>query len=472
MGDLPRALRFAAPVCAALLTTSALAAGQVGPAATERWFRILGPDGALIGYQHETVRPADGGGFERARLRVLSYRIDGHPVTRHQSRLVRHYDAAGQLHWFRSEQSDGRQRTESSGTIAAGTLTIRRVFAGKTTNRSLPWRAGLDLGDALASEQTPGFWAELSASGLRYDERRVVEIGSGDERARISTIGNRLAGFEVLRGDGTIVLPRLGYDLKMVPQSAPVDPAALARPPRLAHEMRTAPYFASDGALRGQIRYQFGWRFGLDWPVPQTGEQAVRREGEAWQRLRIDICATCGPGLHTDAGALDAARRPSPWIESDAPQFKRVAGRVRQKGSERAKMIALGKMARERMGGLDFEGHLSAAAAWRRGSGDCTEDAVVLAALARAAGIPARVASGIVYSRSRYHGAANAFLPHTWVVAYTDGRWQSYDVSLGGFDASHIALSIGDGEPGAIAEATLLAALLDWQGMAEVRKRE
>jgi hypothetical protein len=38
-------------------------------------------------------------------------------------------------------------------------------------------------------------------------------------------------------------------------------------------------------------------------------------------------------------------------------------------------------------------------------------------------------------------------VPHAWVQAFIDGRWQSFDAALHGFDAGHIALSVGDGDP-------------------------
>ena len=53
--------------------------------------------------------------------------------------------------------------------------------------------------------------------------------------------------------------------------------------------------------------------------------------------------------------------------------------------------------------------------------GDCTEHAVLLAALARACGIPSRVAIGLVYVES-----AGGFGYHMWTEMYLDGagcRW-------------------------------------------------
>lgn len=119
----------------------------------------------------------------------------------------------------------------------------------------------------------------------------------------------------------------------------------------------------------------------------------------------------------------------------------------------------------------DFNGHYSALDTLDRRRGDCTEAAVLLAALGRAAGIPTRVASGVSYSRQSYHGVSNAFIPHSWVVAYVDGRWQSFDLALREFDSAHIALTIGDGDPRSIAAAGQLASLLRLDTMAEVRAR-
>ena len=89
----------------------------------------------------------------------------------------------------------------------------------------------------------------------------------------------------------------------------------------------------------------------------------------------------------------------------------------------------------------------------------------------RAAGIPTRVVNGMVYSRARYHGVSNAFMPHSWTLAWADGRWQSFDMALDTFDSTHVALSIGNGDARSMSAAMQLASLLVWRDMAEVRSR-
>ncbi len=70
-------------------------------------------------------------------------------------------------------------------------------------------------------------------------------------------------------------------------------------------------------------------------------------------------------------------------------------------------------------------------------SGDCTEHTVLFIALARAAGIPARICSGVVYSK-------DAFYYHFWPEVYV-GTWVQMDPTLGQTiaDATHIQLGGG-----------------------------
>ena len=64
--------------------------------------------------------------------------------------------------------------------------------------------------------------------------------------------------------------------------------------------------------------------------------------------------------------------------------------------------------------------------------GDCNEHAVLLAALARAAGIPADVEAGIVYQRGRFYY-------HAWNVLYL-GKWVTADATVGQMpaDVTHL----------------------------------
>jgi transglutaminase-like putative cysteine protease len=70
--------------------------------------------------------------------------------------------------------------------------------------------------------------------------------------------------------------------------------------------------------------------------------------------------------------------------------------------------------------------------------GDCNEHTVLFTALARAAGIPTKMAAGLVYQDGRFYY-------HAWPEIFA-GRWIAVDPTFGQFpaDATHIRLVTGD----------------------------
>ncbi|MGD9201101.1 MAG: transglutaminase domain-containing protein, partial [Chitinispirillia bacterium] len=78
--------------------------------------------------------------------------------------------------------------------------------------------------------------------------------------------------------------------------------------------------------------------------------------------------------------------------------------------------------------------------------GDCTEHAVLTAAMCRAAGIPSRIAVGIAYVDT-FLGRKNIFVPHAWTQVFIQGKWYSIDAALGSSDARRITFKTGDGSP-------------------------
>jgi len=75
-------------------------------------------------------------------------------------------------------------------------------------------------------------------------------------------------------------------------------------------------------------------------------------------------------------------------------------------------------------------------------SGDCSEHAVLLAALLRAQGIPSRVASGLIYAEE-FGAKRNVFAWHMWTQALIAGAWVDLDATLYGrsFHPGHILIA-------------------------------
>jgi len=149
---------------------------------------------------------------------------------------------------------------------------------------------------------------------------------------------------------------------------------------------------------------------------------------------------------------------PSTFVQSDDAEIVRVAREVASEvrsSYAAAKRLELWVYRNIREKNLD-RAFASAKEVMQDRAGDCTEHAVLLAALLRAAGIPSRGASGILYFE--LPGAGPAFAYHMWTEAYV-GDWVPLDATLAGsfVDATHIRLAESD-----------LAAMSPAAGMLEI----
>jgi hypothetical protein len=192
------------------------------------------------------------------------------------------------------------------------------------------------------------------------------------------------------------------------------------------------------------LRYRIHIKGDATQPLIETDEQHVTNMGNGdWL---VDIGNPRSGSSETPPG--DEDRRANAWLQSDAPVIRNLATQVvgdASNDSQRMRRLRIFVSNYITQHGLDV-GYASALEVVSNRQGDCTEYAVLLAALARAQGIPARVVTGMVYA-DRYANTMRVFLPHAWVQAWIDGHWQSYDSALRRFDSTHIALDSGDGDP-------------------------
>jgi hypothetical protein len=229
-----------------------------------------------------------------------------------------------------------------------------------------------------------------------------------------------------------------------------------------------SPYRLPASARAGTIRYTFRFEDGRHWVWPQTGEQRAARDADRWT---LTVCRQCGREPSPDAAALQRYRAANTWVDSDHPRVRRFARREAGGGSVATRMRRLTEAVRAHMdGAIDYRHYHSASQTLRSRSGDCTEAAVLLAAAARAIGVPARLAFGLAYS-SRFTGRSHVFSPHAWVQVWDGDGWRSFDAGLGEFDAGLIALQIGDGSAEALPEVTRAIHQLRIESATEVRTR-
>lgn len=90
--------------------------------------------------------------------------------------------------------------------------------------------------------------------------------------------------------------------------------------------------------------------------------------------------------------------------------------------------------------------------------GDCTEHAVLFSALAKIAGIPTRLVTGLVYVGP----TRRVFGYHEWVEVYVGGRWIPMDPTFGQdiADPTHIKFAEGQSDPDGLRETAVVAASL------------
>lgn len=466
--------------CAVISVSSA----QTRAEADIAYYVISDRDGARLGHlTSETQARADGGRRSIGRHEYY-LREQGGAATRLISETITTEAADGRAISIVETSRRGREQTRVDVRISASTAEIvRQTPAGRWTGAiAIPPDTRFDGGEALLA-QWDGEHV-LTFNNFSIDaavvEQVVIEPLSRTADNELLAIRRRYVDGQ-LRGIARIRLNAAGRVAERVQPLvgttvhvrladratalAPHPPYAVVR-----NSMIRAPVTISSAARDGRIRYRFAFEDGLVFAPPQTGEQRVLLEDGA---AIVDICVACGPGLADDAQALADARRPSAWLQSDHPRLLSIAAPVaRLDVSDARKMELLLERARPYLASLDFNGHYSALDTIIRRAGDCTEAAVLLAALGRAAGIPTRVVSGLTYSRAAYHGVSNAFMPHSWTIAYVDGQWRSFDLALDTFDSTHIALTIGDGDANSVAAASQLASLLRFDAMVEVRSRD
>jgi hypothetical protein len=182
---------------------------------------------------------------------------------------------------------------------------------------------------------------------------------------------------------------------------------------------------------------------GTDIAPATTSHQRVHASGPGKFELHIDPTPS-----QRDDDVIDLYREPSAWVQSDSVLLKDLAKRATDGGKDDlSRMRQAENFVREYIFGKNLSvGYASALEVATTRQGDCTEHALLLTAIARASGIPARVATGLAYV-PRFGDREHVFVPHAWTEAWVDGHWHGFDAALDGFDAGHIALAVGDGDP-------------------------
>ena len=207
-------------------------------------------------------------------------------------------------------------------------------------------------------------------------------------------------------------------EIAAIPSSKPIEDAAALKVLKIRLEGLTEGSFFLDGGRQGY----------------RNGVLTIRRESSPGPSARS----------RSAAGDLSALLKSTPFIQSDHPKIRQklaeIVGPGDPDGVKADKLVAWVHKNIEKRPVLSVPNALETL---ENRIGDCNEHAVLLAAFARAAGLPAEVEAGVVYMRGR-------FFYHAWNVFYLRDRggWMTADAVLGQMpaDVTHVRFVRGEAD--------------------------
>lgn len=454
------AMRFALIV---LLCLSTAAVHAEPP--REQWFTAL-LDGRKIG-RMEATREVDGEVVRSMQQLSLTLERAGSQVEMSsRSEATERLDGTP-LSFAGSSRLSG-SASRIAGTLSGTTLRATLHDGHAQSTRELAWPAAALLPEGL---RLAGLKAGL-APGTRYKTRAFQDMtldavdivtvvgaretidlpGGPRDLVRLDQMldfpGAPLATQAWVDEELTVwklVMPVFGTDLTLLACDRACAMAPNQGSDVFSRLLMRSPRPLAAGELAGALRYTLKPRNGHAGALalPPTTEQHVRLRGG---EVEVVVDRHARPSTEDRPTAADTAA--TDWLQSTAPDIVALARRGAGDAADAAsRMQALETFVRGYITTKNLDvGYASALDVARDPRGDCTEHAVLLAALARALDIPARVVTGLAYAPG-FAGSRDAFVPHAWVQAWTGDRWRGYDAALNGFDAGHLALSIGDGDP-------------------------
>ncbi|MEM0913189.1 MAG: transglutaminase domain-containing protein [Planctomycetota bacterium] len=227
--------------------------------------------------------------------------------------------------------------------------------------------------------------------------------------------------------------------------TAAVDPPELmastlitpSRPIEKPRELRRAVYeLVWDRPMRGQIE------------LVETAFQQVAWVDDRTARVTVDLADEPALGVLDEPESYLAS---SPMIDWQDVAVSRLASRGDLPHRAAMNLLRMHRRVHEAIETADLSvGFATASEVARTRTGDCTEHALLLAAVLRANDVPSRVVTGLIYA-DQFLGQRGVFGYHMWTQAWADhgngeGQWVDLDATLPagdsyGFDATHIALT-------------------------------
>ena len=201
-----------------------------------------------------------------------------------------------------------------------------------------------------------------------------------------------------------------------------------------------------------QMKYVLVPKDNKEIDIPVIDNQNVEKSAEKVIVTVMPVPAKAGesfPYKGDDAKLLDMLK-PSDFLQCDDDKVVALAKQAVSGAEDSAQAVyQIEQFVYDYIDEKDLSiGYASASEVAVSKQGDCSEHAVLTAAMCRAAGIPARVVTGIVYIDS-FMDRQNVLGGHAWAEACVSGKWVGLDATRApkGYGTGHIALATGSGDP-------------------------
>ncbi|MFW6060701.1 MAG: transglutaminase-like domain-containing protein [Phycisphaeraceae bacterium] len=468
--------RFMLALFTVLLLAAPAVAADEGELTFDRWY-VLRLQGERIGHAHMSMRESD--------ERVITSNETHMSIRRGQATMH-----IAQTTRF-TETRDGKP-IEARSRMKLGQMAVNKTMRfGEDEHELISEQGGRETRQPVpASEEA---WLPPAAA-QRYIEQRMDE---GAERIELRTFDLSMGaepfemmlavlGEEAVEVMGKVVpatmwraemssmpgvtateyVDRQGQTLKTTVQVMPgMEVEMLAAdeqvataevdPPEMLASMLVEPAGAIDAPreLRRAV-YQLRLDDSVDpqrFKLPRTGYQRIVWGDQRTAKVVTDLDQPVPAGEDLPG---DAHRAASSMIDHDDPKvralLKEALGADGEDLDEFAKAKRLRAFVQRYVNEKDLSvGLATASEVARTRQGDCTEHAVLLTALLRAADIPSRTATGLLYV-DQFLGREGVFGGHMWTQAWlptqTDGghTWIDLDATLPqqAYDAAHITLAV------------------------------
>lgn len=459
-----------------ILLVAGGAFAQTAPSIDEEEWFIVQLQGQRCGFMRSTIQGVGDTVLTRSYMQI---EIARGPAARIKVSMDQHFRETrdGRPLGFTHKMTLGSEPTLMIGTIKDGRVTLVTEQFGQERTATYDFDPDIKLAWGTLLEQRkhglkPGtaYTIKTYEPSMKVDGPIAVDVKVHGKEA-VDVLGGRrrltritatmLLAMPIptdswVDDDGNMVMTTVNmgmFQLKMLAATKEQAMVGDAEPPELflntfVHVSRRI----GPDAKRVKLRLRIPKKEHAKLPkIPRTSMQTVRRIGEyeaivTVGRLDWDAIRSAGASSTAGKGGLKKYLGASTVCDTGDKRIRRLAKKA-VKGcktpAEKADALRrfVTKYVRDKS--LDV-GFATASEVARTRQGDCSEHAVLLAALARAAGLPARGVSGIVQVPSIIDGDGGAFGYHMWTQVHIGGQWVDIDAAMRETDCNptHIALTL------------------------------